>query len=84
MAGYNFKNGVPAYIEVWKPGCKKRGGPPPYIDEHGGPLGYDPRITAVSVFKVAVSPQLQARAVDKGELRAALRQLTEWGQPVII
>ena len=45
MPRYNFKDGVPAVIEIWKVGCKKRGGPPQYVDEHGGPLGYDPRIS---------------------------------------
>ena len=84
MARYNFKNGVPAFIEVWELGCKKRGGPPPFFDEGGRPLGHDPRITAVSVWDVAVSPKLQARAVNKGELRATFRQLIAWGHPVVV
>jgi hypothetical protein len=84
MARYKFKNGVPAFIEIWKLDCKKRGGPPPFFDEDGRPLGDDPRITAVSVWDVAVSPELQARVVNKRELRATLRQLIAWGHPVVV
>ncbi len=84
MARYNFKNGVPFIIRVWKVGCNRRGGPPPLFDELGQSLPDDPRVAFVSVQNVAVSPELQARAVDKGELRAILRQLIAWGWPVVV
>jgi hypothetical protein len=84
MPRYKFKDGVPFIIEVWKVGCKKRGGPKPYFDESGQRHIDDPRILHLTVSDVALSPGLQARAVYPGKLRAILRQFIEWGWPVVV